>query len=1220
MTPIRGGRWTIAAAAALLLGAGWLRTGSTLLLAALALAALWTLATTIHERRSPTAAGCAAVLLVFALLDGLDVRRQARFAGDAAATRTALEQRATTDLAGELGREADRLRALAVRALDAPADAAAAFGALDAMRGDNPSRSVVLARGGLLTAWSGQYLAPVDSLPGPVGVVASEFYLVLYAIAGRGRDRAVAATLVHAVRPADALATALDEAAAVSSDVAGFVYGGAVPDPRDSAAVVSVGGVPVLSVRALALGTPELQQRMAERGRERGAAALALALVLFLAVTWRGGGLRERFGALGVTLVVIATMPLAELSNRTSLFNPAVFFVGAGGPLTASVAALALTSATILVAVLATQRARLFPTSRWQAALVIVTVAVLGPFLLSSIARGIRFPATGAPIVLWLAWETAVFLTAVVVLYAGIAAGEAAVGPRRGLPLWVAPLFAAVATAIAPLVVAPRGGLPQWYTVLWVLSIVTIAVARHGRGSLWAAATVAAFGSVTLVWSETVKARVALAEQDVAALSVADSSASALVRRFPAQLDSLSAPRTRVELLARYAASDLASSDFPVNVTSWTPRGEMIADLRVGMGPGTARGVEVFARSASESMRPTLTHEPAEPGVLTVLAIPHRDRSVTTVVVAPRTRLVTPDPFPTITGLARARDAGGAAPYTLQFGPANASEFVTTAVQWSRQKEELHGDWFLTPVGGRVMHVHARVPLAGYGALATRGALMACVNLGLLGFLWLLLVVADGGAVLRAREQARTWIRSYRARLTLSLFAAFMLPAGAFASWSYSRLQSEATEARDLLVRETLRGVTAQQGASLDTLSARFDTPLFLFADGVLVATSDPLFDALAPMGKLLPSAAQQDLLAGDDGFATTNLVVAGEPMRFGFRVVSDTSATANLVLAAPARTAELTLDPRRRDLAFFVLFATVVGALGALFISGVAGRTFSRPIGSLREGALALAAGDREPQLAGDPPPEFEPVFKAFRQMARDLQAGRARDARAQRVLAWGEMARQVAHEIKNPLTPMRLGVQYLQRAKDDPRVDFRAAFDENAERLLIEIDRLDEIARAFSRYGTAPDAQPAAEPVDVAEAVRDVVRLEQLGADGVTWEMRGADTPTHAMARPSELREVLLNLLENARLADAARVTAVVDMRDGRVRIVVRDDGHGIAADVLSRIFEPHFSTRTSGSGLGLAISRRLIDGWGGSIQVESAPGAGTAMTISLVPAPPG
>ena len=236
---------------------------------------------------------------------------------------------------------------------------------------------------------------------------------------------------------------------------------------------------------------------------------------------------------------------------------------------------------------------------------------------------------------------------------------------------------------------------------------------------------------------------------------------------------------------------------------------------------------------------------------------------------------------------------------------------------------------------------------------------------------------------------------------------------------------------------------------------------------------------------------------------------------------------------------------------------------------------------------------------------------------------------AHAQRVLAWGEMARQVAHEIKNPLTPIRLGVQLLRRAYRDGRGDFGALLETNTERVLAEIDRLDEIARAFSRYGTTRH-DPPPEPADVAAIARDVVVLERMGigAGGgseVRWELE-APPRALAWARDGELREVVLNLLENARLAGAQCVevrVAVVDalagadsptVGDRHVVLAVRDDGSGIAPEVLPRIFDPHFSTRTSGSGLGLAIARRLVDGWGGRIAAESAVGKGTTVTVTL------
>ena len=226
---------------------------------------------------------------------------------------------------------------------------------------------------------------------------------------------------------------------------------------------------------------------------------------------------------------------------------------------------------------------------------------------------------------------------------------------------------------------------------------------------------------------------------------------------------------------------------------------------------------------------------------------------------------------------------------------------------------------------------------------------------------------------------------------------------------------------------------------------------------------------------------------------------------------------------------------------------------------------------------------------------------------------------ARAQRVLAWGEMARQVAHEIKNPLTPIRLGVQHLLRARG--RDNFDAVLEQNVSRILTEIDRLDEIARSFSRYGGAPEQRAPAEPTDVTAIVRDVVALEKLGEGSIAWSVDVSGEVPHALARGDELREVLLNLFENARHAGASTVTAIVQRVAGgsgsHVEVAITDDGAGIEADVLPRIFEPHFSTRTSGSGLGLAITRRLIEQWGGEVSIESEVGRGTTVHVLLVPA---
>jgi signal transduction histidine kinase len=148
-------------------------------------------------------------------------------------------------------------------------------------------------------------------------------------------------------------------------------------------------------------------------------------------------------------------------------------------------------------------------------------------------------------------------------------------------------------------------------------------------------------------------------------------------------------------------------------------------------------------------------------------------------------------------------------------------------------------------------------------------------------------------------------------------------------------------------------------------------------------------------------------------------------------------------------------------------------------------------------------------------------------------------------------------------------------------------------------------------------PAERPPGRPIDVAAIVRDVAELERMGEGEVEWHVEGADEPAIAIASGDELREVLLNVLENARHANAKRVQVQVARDTDRVAIIVADDGHGIPDDVLPKIFEPHFSTRTSGSGLGLAISRSLVDAWGGEISVSSTRGDGTRVVIALAAA---
>jgi signal transduction histidine kinase len=223
---------------------------------------------------------------------------------------------------------------------------------------------------------------------------------------------------------------------------------------------------------------------------------------------------------------------------------------------------------------------------------------------------------------------------------------------------------------------------------------------------------------------------------------------------------------------------------------------------------------------------------------------------------------------------------------------------------------------------------------------------------------------------------------------------------------------------------------------------------------------------------------------------------------------------------------------------------------------------------------------------------------------------------ARAERVLAWGEMARQVAHEIKNPLTPIRLGVQLLRRAHRDGRGDFGPLLEATVERVLPR-----STASTRSRARSASTARPPSASRPPSRSTRRPWRATWWRSNGsgrAAWRGRSrAPTGRRRPWRATASCARSCSTCWRTRGSPARAGDAAPHARRRHVTLAVADDGEGIAPDVLPRIFEPRFSTRTSGSGLGLAISRRLVEAWGGDVRAESRQGpdgSGTTVTLRL------
>jgi two-component system nitrogen regulation sensor histidine kinase NtrY len=249
----------------------------------------------------------------------------------------------------------------------------------------------------------------------------------------------------------------------------------------------------------------------------------------------------------------------------------------------------------------------------------------------------------------------------------------------------------------------------------------------------------------------------------------------------------------------------------------------------------------------------------------------------------------------------------------------------------------------------------------------------------------------------------------------------------------------------------------------------------------------------------------------------------------------------------------------------------------------------------------------------------ELRRLVEAFNSMAGELKAQRVELERTHRLEAWAEMARQVAHEIKNPLTPIQLSAEHVRRVHADQGKPLGPVLEGCINTILGQVRLLRQIAAEFSSFASSPKVRVM--PVDVPELIAEILEPYRTGLLG-RIEIRNnvkAPLPPVLVDRTLILRS-LANIVENALHAMPGEGELIVDAsaEPESVVVSVRDTGVGMDEDALARVFEPYFSTKTSGTGLGLPIARRNVELNGGTIEVDSRKGAGTTVRVHLPLAP--
>ncbi|MEA2560494.1 MAG: two-component system, NtrC family, nitrogen regulation sensor histidine kinase NtrY [Acidobacteriota bacterium] len=457
----------------------------------------------------------------------------------------------------------------------------------------------------------------------------------------------------------------------------------------------------------------------------------------------------------------------------------------------------------------------------------------------------------------------------------------------------------------------------------------------------------------------------------------------------------------------------------------------------------------------------------------------------------------------------------------------------------------------------------------------------------------------------------------------------------------YDHIESTALHDASRALQE-VRGIDLEQAEERPRLTRRLQELLAeLDLDLLAVYEGEDLVNAVVDSQSGIPDLPEpgRDFLreAARQGRAVRMDAPAGAPGRLVLAAVSGAGITVVAgTLLDPAvaeqtdqlvrdfqsyRQLEVQKDDIRASHVLLFIMVTLLVLLGASWAGLYLARRVTVPIQALAEGTRAISGGDLSHRVDVEADDELGVLVDSFNRMTAELESNKEALERsnrelveAQRLAAWNEAARRIAHEIKNPLTPIRLSAERLLRKHQQRDPGIGKAIEEGVDIIVREVVTLQGMVDEFSRYARMPRPRPA--PVDLERLVGDTLSLYRDLKPGVEVEGQVEDGASPAMLDAEQMRRALINLLDNAvEATEAPGKVTVSAMRDNsHLRIRVADTGRGIPLASREKLFLPYYSTKGRGTGLGLAIVHRIVTDHHGSIRVEDNVPQGTVFTVEL------
>ncbi len=419
---------------------------------------------------------------------------------------------------------------------------------------------------------------------------------------------------------------------------------------------------------------------------------------------------------------------------------------------------------------------------------------------------------------------------------------------------------------------------------------------------------------------------------------------------------------------------------------------------------------------------------------------------------------------------------------------------------------------------------------------------------------------------------------------------------------------TEMSEQVESYLNQYSSGTSVDQSLLFDKAASDLNINFSIYSDKNLLFSSQSVYSEVGLLQSTISPSAYVNCILGKNQKIYSNEKLENAPINSVYSLANFHDQ--NLIIKVDDLFNKISVPLSDIELDIFLFGVFSLAVLLLFILSTVLADQISSPIRKLTSATKSVGSGDLNVEVIYKPKGEIKDLVDGFNMMVKKIEQSQVEIAQMERESAWKEMAKQVAHEIKNPLTPMKLNVQQLIAAYKDKSQKFDTIFEKVTATIISQIETLKNIASEFSNFARMPRLN--IKKLNAVTVIREALNLFEEEKFEIKFE--STQEKIFVNADQDQLKRTIINLLRNSLQANARHISIRLLTESGMFKLFVHDDGIGIDMNIISKVFDENFTTKKSGMGIGLSLAKRFVESIGGNISIENTSHDGTTFLITL------